>query len=282
MDSNEIRLWISRILSGTAVKNRKEYQIPTLNEASEILYQEVFSEAIFLGCMTQEECEELTNPVNIEPLHEKVNKLKIELFNLRNKPEAAQNIRNQLRAAKSEIIRASQNNSRYYQYSAEYIACYARDYCEIEIDRPTELQIREIARSGIWYSMWSAAKLRLFPRKLTEDQIALIGWTNKYISIMRSPDRPETWVLDDDDMLDGWLLSTTKEEKRPQIQGDGDIFMFVKTPGEAQKVFEMNDMMGQAIIQGRMKHIDKRGTVNEQELPDVKRDLQMERNRARQ
>lgn len=287
MDNNEIRLWISRILSGIAIINHKKYQIPTLNEASETVYHQTFSEAIFLGCYTSSECENLVGRINIEPLTKKVNSLKVELYNLRNSFEAAQNVRSQLVAAKKDLTDALRHNSSFYVYSAEYVASYARDITffggdvisEISEVRPSEEQIREIARSGEWYSLWSASKLRLFPKIMTEDQVALVNWTTKYLNVLKHPKRPETWVIDDDDMLDGWMLSSHEEEKKPEPEGGGDIFYFAKTPGEAQKIFEKNDLNGQLVIKARNKKINEKGQISEAELPDIKREVNLERNR---
>src|SRR5690606_3222901 len=86
--------------------------------------------------------------------------------------------------------------------------------------------LRYLARTQPWVNMWSAFKVNgiIFPQgcQMTQQQQLLLMWSKMYDSIHESPDCPENEVLEDDDMLDGWLMiqqeqNKSKEKKESKI-----------------------------------------------------------------
>ena len=95
-----------------------------------------------------------------------------------------------------------------------------------------ESEIRELARSEPWKSIWSSSKNEgvLFGKRaieLSEEQKHLIMWSTMYDSIGESPDSPSDKIIADDDMLDGWLILQRRERehnKKEQFQREHPQF----------------------------------------------------------
>jgi hypothetical protein len=154
--------------------------------------------------------------------------------------------------------------------------------------------IRELAHTMPWANMWSCLKVngKIFNTELlTVEQQSLISWSNMYDRIHESPDCPSDDVINDDDMLDGWLLIQKEkreaEKKREEVQGavsqkianSDEIIVPVQTVEDAQKLDLLNPPQVQAIKRNRMKQIKRQGTVKQQEFKDVqqKRSMQMQK-----
>jgi len=79
-------------------------------------------------------------------------------------------------------------------------------------------QIREMARSSNWRFRWAAYKASgdLFGKplkELTNDQDALVYWSQVYDVAYESMDRPSQDVIDDDEALDKWFEDQAKKRK---------------------------------------------------------------------
>jgi hypothetical protein len=79
--------------------------------------------------------------------------------------------------------------------------------------------IRMLARTDPWRTLWHTAKdgSQLFgapAANFTVNQRALVSWAKFFDSIHESMECPENDIIDDDDLLDGWLLS--QKQKREE------------------------------------------------------------------
>jgi hypothetical protein len=163
----------------------------------------------------------------------------------------------------------------------------------------SQSDLRYLARSDPFRGMWSLAKENVFnisPTEFSEDQKNIVIYSRMYDSIYENPERPTEDVIEDDDMLDGWIIMQRKnaEKDRKQREADnilgkkgvsnsrsnsdsaGEIFIFAESGDDAGRVKDLNDINAQRISKIRSDAIAKKGTLEEHELPDVQLELQQQ------
>lgn len=158
----------------------------------------------------------------------------------------------------------------------------------------TNEQFREIARTEPWRSYWSADKTNVIggpTMSWTEDQRTLVSYSKMYDSIYENPDSPSEDIINDDDVLDGWIVNrkreAEKEKKKEQLESlldnklkDADnIFMIAKDQKAAQEIFDLNTPEMRRIKAQRDKAIQEHGILKESELPDVQLERLVQVNR---
>jgi hypothetical protein len=145
--------------------------------------------------------------------------------------------------------------------------------------------IRMLARTMPWSWLWGILKTngKLFSNDaLTNEQQSLISWSVMYDRIHESPDCPSDDIINDDDMLDGWLLIQRKqreaERKKQEVESAvggkivnaDEIFIPVETAEDALKVDLLNSPRAVNIKKQRLRQIKAEGMVKEQSLKDMK------------
>ena len=158
-------------------------------------------------------------------------------------------------------------------------------YARSEID---ETLYRKLARSEEWRLTWSARKTEnsVFGKAacdLTENQKSLIVWSSMYDSIGESMDCPSDEIIEDDDALDGWLIIQRRERKKKSDEksfGDlpnmAEVFIVADNKEEIQKIEQLNDNVSNSIKRERMSAVRKMGSINEEDMPDSKRQIMMQ------
>lgn len=137
--------------------------------------------------------------------------------------------------------------------------------------------IRKLARSDYWQNLYNAC--RPFKSPLTDEQIALSSFTRMYANIQKHPECPPTEIIDDDDMLDGWLINQSKQNKKKapsfgkKIDSSKEIFIMASNQDHANKIYDMNTEEARAIQNVRLKQIKKQGAVPFGKLADVQREI---------
>lgn len=169
-----------------------------------------------------------------------------------------------------------------------FIPAYESLYISEEI-------IREIARTKPWQDMWDSFKKSgsyLFHPDsscLSNNQRRLILWSGLYENIKEHEDCPPDFIINNDNMLDGWLYKINNEKEKeepagaainPKINNSAEIFMIVDgTPSEIKnkidQIRSMNTFQSEVIKRSRIAKIKQNGSVAEQDLPDIKRELKM-------
>lgn len=156
-----------------------------------------------------------------------------------------------------------------------------------------ESQFRELARTGPWRGVWScrATAPSLFGTPAcdyTDEQQQLVAVSTLYENIAGHPEAPPDTVIEDDDMLDGWLLLEQKKTAKSKQEQDAtagmsdkvknsqEVIRFVANREEAKAVYELNSPMARKTVQDRQRATAKGGVVQEADLPDQKRKIQME------
>jgi len=159
----------------------------------------------------------------------------------------------------------------------------------------SESEIRKIARSEPWRTTWRLSVKTgtpLFNRsasEFTRTQSDLCHWSILYDSVYESIDCPSSNIIEDDNLLNQWFIEQyEKKDNSGGASSDGinnskiaeaqEVFIKVDTPEDARKVYEtMNTPESRRIIQSRQKALFDKGKLREDELPDVKRNISMQR-----
>jgi hypothetical protein len=183
------------------------------------------------------------------------------------------------------------NNSLYdfNDLSLEYVTS------EYQLNFLAENQLRELARNEPWKTLWitrESSGCRLFNNRdnteLTYNQKNLLIWSQMYDNIQESLDCPSKDVIEDDDMLDGWFILQNKKRekeklekeldeniKNEKIKNASEVFVVAKDKKARENVENLNDPAAKMIKRQRENFINQQGKVEEQHLPDQKRNIQM-------
>jgi hypothetical protein len=103
-------------------------------------------------------------------------------------------------------------------------------------------------------------------------------------------------IFDDDDMVDGWLILNKRKSDKDSAQkraeeltnkypNAGEIFVCNKygtgiEEEDINKISRMNSPESQRLKKERMEALHKAGVLNEVDMPDTKREIQMAMNRG--
>lgn len=242
---------------------------------------------------------------------------KVNLYENRTRSETLKNIRRTLADLRSEFLTLFSLRHAYDAYTCEGVANFTKlssivrlsvfkqeklyrfkgDLEEIiqEFQKNTlnDEKLREVARHEVWQGYWTAIKngIKVFS-DLTDEQRKLIRISSFYDSLRQSPDCPPDWVIEDDDMLDGFLISNRKKNEKESNERDlegtlsdkvkncSEVYIVCENQEDAQKVYGMNSTYAKAAMGAREKVIAEKGIVNEVDLPDVRKQLLMTAARA--
>lgn len=151
---------------------------------------------------------------------------------------------------------------------------------------------RLIARSELWRNYWVANKDFVFGKptiEWTDEQKNLVVITKMYDNAYEHPECPSDNIIQDDDMFDGWMISVKRESEKDRtkrrtekkfgnkLNKAGEIFLMADSKEEAQNIYNLNNPMSRNIIKEREIVLKKnQGPINDADLPDVQRNLQMQ------
>ena len=154
--------------------------------------------------------------------------------------------------------------------------------------------IRTLARSEPWRSIWSNQKADAFGTPAvdwTDHQRYLASFSKMYDNVYESTECPVEEVIEDDDILDGWFIKQRKDRDEAKKEkstdhnfgnhkGNGrqELFVMARNQDDVNTILNQNDASGKAVIEARKQVIRNAGDqgVKEQEMPDVRRELQMQ------
>lgn len=189
-------------------------------------------------------------------------------------------------------------NTAYLDDSSDLLQNVLLAWSSAQLDEHT---LRAIARNAPWRPIWQARECSgsLFgipACDYTEEQQQLVAASQLYEQIRQHPECPPEYVLEDDDMLDGWLILEHRKQtkagdeqdvestiRNPNIKSSQEVFKFVGRNKEfAEKVTAMNTEGAKKTIEKRFGAIEAKGKVSVQNLPDMKQRILMEKNNAGQ
>jgi len=146
---------------------------------------------------------------------------------------------------------------------------------------------RKLARHYTWRSYWNIKNVSIFPGTVsewTDDQRSLISFSQMYDSVYEHPDCPNDKIINDDDMLDGWMIvqkrkiekakkQTSIDDINPNLKNANEVFLFGQKQEEIQEILSLNSQESLNRLKEKMNYIKQVGSVEDSQLPDVKRQI---------
>jgi hypothetical protein len=153
----------------------------------------------------------------------------------------------------------------------------------------TASQMRELVKSSLWKSYSSSCNLQRDIINTNDDYKHLINFHNMYNNVRQHPECPSEDIINDDNALDGWYIhqnrKADKERKKKSILdkvGDnikdnaGHVFIFTNNNEEAEAINDLNGPEEKLFKSEVHSYAEKNPGSNWQDLPPVKRQVQME------
>jgi len=172
---------------------------------------------------------------------------------------------------------------------------FIKALCEQYVaNRPSDHEIRQISKMDLWRGIWHASKgstsvFGVSGVALSDEQRSLLGWTRLYDNVNEAASPPVKVVLDDDDLLDGWLIVQHKKQEAEK-QGNNDarniqpnaqeVFIPAETNEDARRIEAMNDIDSQLMKRQRTQLVKTYGKIEEQDLPSSKQEILMQATQA--
>ncbi len=151
--------------------------------------------------------------------------------------------------------------------------------------------LRAFARSGPWRSIWNADKQKAFINniyELTEEQNALMHFSELYDFAYQNPKSPPDSILEDDDIFDGWYLNELKKMKSQKDEDDniigspdpkyGEVYVMAQDQEEANSIYNFNSEKSKQILKDRANVMSKNDKVRDWQFKDVQDELIMQSN----
>ena len=144
-----------------------------------------------------------------------------------------------------------------------------------------------LGRNNIWRMYWNCNKNNVFPGCVSDwtfDQRTLVSISKMYDNVYDHPECPEDVVVEDDDMLDGWMIiqrrkieNQKKQHKldslNPKLQKAQEVFLIADNQEEASDIIGMNSPESLIKLKQRQEHLARVGSSSHLEMPDVQMDL---------
>ena len=162
-------------------------------------------------------------------------------------------------------------------------------------ERASESELREIARTTPWQGYWAVGKPNPFgvaSVDLGDDRLALCNFSIMYDRVDESPDRPSRDIINDDDALDGWLItqrrnqgeankSSLKDRLVGSVGNMQEVFVPIRRPEEIgmdvdtqiKMIHGWNDFESRRQQKARFKQVEEQGVVAHINLKDVNHDI---------
>jgi len=299
---------------------------PNLDEcySAQEVYNQAYEEAELEGVYTIEEMLDVLrknelwsdkDEAILKGLPKEIEDFKVKMFENLMKTKIRESLRGHLTKAKKQFEEIINKKHGYDLYTCSGYASYARacwtvEHCTrleggcvynwkdvglaevmnfAQQSRPSEEQIREIAKTDPFRTCWGASKEKTFSQRgveLTDVQKGLILWSKLYDGIHENPDCPSDDVVQDDDLFDGWLIHERRKRETEKNQNSAEaydmdadeVFIPVETSEDQNRVNGLNDPTSQMVIQQRHNQIQDAKSIKHSDLIDVRRDLQMKAN----
>ena len=307
--------------------------IDILIRAGEVYADTLYTESFDENNLSPYQIARLINVPNIDEtlnnLTERQDDLKVDMYDNYLRPEIVDKLRKELGMVRSKLNELYNTKHRYDHMTSEGVALIAQtqfilaetvydakhnkvfvDVNHDELDylfldrlmgeynslQLTHKELREVARTDPWRSYWGVDKSNVFgkrPAELMPEQLALCGYSRLYDNVFESGECPADTVVEDDDLLDGWLIKSRRERERNvktkevekivegRHQHDKEIFLPAKNRKQADDIDKLNTEIVQQQKKQRQQIIQKHGRVSELAFPDVQIDLLNQQHKGR-
>jgi len=275
------------------------------------LNEEMMTEHQMLEWMIEHNLWSYHEEKDLEGIRKNIEDVKVEIYKLNKERNKANQLKRYLRSVEKKLNDQQNKKNLYYYNTCESIAnleklrylikrnCIQNNrVCELDDDELdyaldcfresilSEEIIREIARNEPWRSLWfirNSNKQNLFVdlgRDITINQQNLLLWSQTYDNINESIDCPNDDVIDDDDMLDGWLIFQSRKRKQEKVEKDMDkkmsekvknsseVYLMASNIDEAKDIDSINTYNAKMIKKQRQAVINQQGTVTQDKFQD--------------
>jgi len=154
---------------------------------------------------------------------------------------------------------------------------------------------KELARSSMWRSYWNCNKEKVFNKAVcdwTDDQRTTVSVTRMYDNIYDHPECPSDNVIEDDDMLDGWMIHQREknqkakkqaqiDEMNPKLKNAQEVFLMPQSKEEIENIIGLNSPDSLRRMKEKMNYVQQVGSVDDGNLPDVRMDLMNQASQSR-
>ena len=258
-------------------------------------------------------------------IKDKIEDLKVSCYENRRNQMASNACKNQLRAVERRFKQLTEMKHKFFASTCDGIAASAKnafiienntfcngkkyDFSEVSVELVSseysafhdidDSLIRYIARSEPWRTIWATRSNTSSPLFLNEPEIdltinqkSLLAWSQMYDNVYESMDCPDKYVIEDDDMLDGWFIYTSRMRekdkaredldgsiKNEKIKGSQEVYSVVRNVDEFKKVEMLNNTHGKIIKKQRENLIKKKGGVGQGAFEDEKLKYVAQQNR---
>jgi hypothetical protein len=150
-------------------------------------------------------------------------------------------------------------------------------------------QIKLVARSDCWRNYYTVNKLHLFPysaSELTEEQKGILSVSLMYDRIYEHPECPNKEIIDDDDALEGWMITQSRSNKQQKnekgvnnmltgkIGKANEVFLMANNQEQVQDIIGLNSIESANKLKQKMDTVlSAQGSIKDAQLPDVQQDL---------
>jgi len=147
--------------------------------------------------------------------------------------------------------------------------------------------LKFLSRSNMWKTYWNANKNSVFPgsaSEWTDDQRGLVNFSKMYDSVYEHPECPNDTVIEDDDMLDGWMIvqkrkaekektRQTIDEVNPNLKNAQEVFLFANNNDDVNSILDLNSQESLHRMKQKIDMINSVGQIEDSNLPDVRVDI---------
>jgi muconolactone delta-isomerase len=160
----------------------------------------------------------------------------------------------------------------------------------------SDTKCRDLARNDPWKSLWivrDKSHISLFANpqntELTHNQKNLLIWSQMYDNIQESMECPNKQVIEDDDMLDGWFIVQHKkrekernerefenETKNEKIKNASEVYVVSNSQQQTDKINSLNNTQASIVKAQRFAALKRFNSLEEQNLPDQRQNIQMQ------
>jgi hypothetical protein len=149
-------------------------------------------------------------------------------------------------------------------------------------------EFKSLSRSYIWKSYWNMNKnTSIFPGAVsdwTDDQRSLVSFSQMYDSIYEHPDCPSEKIIEDDDMLDGWMIvqkrkvekakkQASVDDLNPNLKKAGEVFLFGTKPEDVEEILALNSRESLNRMKEKISAINSSSGIEDSALPDNRRQI---------
>jgi hypothetical protein len=154
---------------------------------------------------------------------------------------------------------------------------------------------KSLCRHQLWKSFWNCNKGNIFNAAisdLTEEQRTIINIARMYDSVYDHPECPSDVVIEDDDMLEGWMILQRRksdqaknqqrvDELNSKLKNAQEVFIMADSQESFEEIANLNSSESKYRMQEKFAYVNANGSASDAQLPDVQRQLQQQSNQLR-